>query len=567
MSDYFAMGNALGSAYSDGKEEARQRNRQIDTDARAKKQYEDQQAEGLYQRTQRGQEDAAFANYTAAQNGGAAPGAGLSPESAALVQKGYAGDTGVRALQTEGGDDAREGARMGIPQAPASQRAPATPRQLNALLAPIYAQQKNAKGMADVAAQDKVLHREEITSSAGTAYDAMKPEEQAKWAGGITTGYKGDIAVTAKDPSGYTTVVLGKADDPARKSIALNDAETRQMYIASRMMAEGHGEEAQKIMLAGGEKLRAIAAEHNKFMTDSAKVNNDATHNKATDKNGAISAGAQATSAGAAVSRANSEATHVGLYVDEANRGKAALENVKVLETQFAALSPADQAGDTGRGLRHQIQIANLAPGKQIDVRDPRPGSGRSVLNTPVEQKQNQDGTYTAFAKDGGQALYNTLNGKSIPLGMTATKFEAIEKDALKNNVQVHPIETDTGIQLAFVGPDGKPYTSAREAGMSKAPPSSPEVKAPVNGIPDRAGQSAAAELYKRGRGPETEARDTARLAAADAARGVRAKAAADPELQRMMGQAASLARGGNASGAATAAAQVDALRKQRYGI
>jgi hypothetical protein len=160
-------------------------------------------------------------------------------------------------------------------------------------------------------------------------------------------------------------------------------------------------------------------------------------------------------------------------------------EEAKAIQTQFAALDDSNDPGGSKRqSLITQFNMLSVKAGGTIPTTG---GGGKkgSVLETPVEQKKNDDGTYTAFSKDGGKALYNTFNGEAIPLGMTVDVYNKMKADAQKNGVSLITGEDNGRLVLKFAGPDGKFYDDAEKAKYAK-----PEAK-PAAGKP--AGLSTAA--------------------------------------------------------------------------
>jgi hypothetical protein len=96
-------------------------------------------------------------------------------------------------------------------------------------------------------------------------------------------------------------------------------------------------------------------------------------------------------------------------------------------------------------------------------------GKAGGILTRAVEQKKNDDGTYTAFDKGTGRALYNTYNGEEIPLGMTVDEYAGMKKQARDNKVGLQVGENANGqLALKFIGADGKPYDTAEAARYAK---------------------------------------------------------------------------------------------------
>jgi len=142
-------------------------------------------------------------------------------------------------------------------------------------------------------------------------------------------------------------------------------------------------------------------------------------------------------------------------------------EEAKQIQTQFAMLDDTNDPGGAKRqSLITQFNMLSVKAGGTI----PTTGGGKkgSVLETPVEQKKNDDGTYTAFSKDGGKPLYTTYNGEAIPLGMEVGEYKAMKDAAKKNGVPLITGEDNGRLVLKFAGPDGKYYDDAEKAKYAK---------------------------------------------------------------------------------------------------
>lgn len=141
--------------------------------------------------------------------------------------------------------------------------------------------------------------------------------------------------------------------------------------------------------------------------------------------------------------------------------------DAKAIQAEFAALDDTNDPGGSKRqSLITQFNMLSVKAGGTI----PTTGGGKkgSVLQTPVELKKNDDGTYTAFSKDSGRALYNTFNGEEIPLGMEVDTYRGMKANAQKNGVGLVTGEENGRLVLKFVGPDGKYYDDAEKAKYAK---------------------------------------------------------------------------------------------------
>jgi hypothetical protein len=144
----------------------------------------------------------------------------------------------------------------------------------------------------------------------------------------------------------------------------------------------------------------------------------------------------------------------------------------KALQTELAKLDDeSDPTGNRRANLIAQFNMLAAGPGKTIPMGGLGRGGKSSVLQTPVELKKNDDGTYTAYSKDGGRALYNTYNGEEIPLGMEVDAYKKTKEAAVKNGVGLVTGEDNGRLTVKFAGADGKFYDSAEKAKYAKPAP------------------------------------------------------------------------------------------------
>jgi len=191
-------------------------------------------------------------------------------------------------------------------------------------------------------------------------------------------------------------------------------------------------------------------------------INAEASMIKALADQALVPSTAARNNAAAAASNAMSKMTNLSME----NRAEAG----KLVE-KWNELTPEEQAGPKGLALQREFNMLNVKAGATVPLGGTPRETKRGVMDIPAEQKKNEDGTYTAFAKDGGKSLYNTYNGEEIPLGMTANEYIAIKQEASKNRVKLMSgIENDR-VVLKFIGADGQPYNNVKEASQAKAAP------------------------------------------------------------------------------------------------
>lgn len=143
--------------------------------------------------------------------------------------------------------------------------------------------------------------------------------------------------------------------------------------------------------------------------------------------------------------------------------------DAKAIQAEYAGLDDDNDPGGSKRNsLINQFNMLSVKAGGTIPTTTGGGKKGGSVLQTPVDLKKNDDGTYTAFSKDGGRALYNTFNGEEIPLGMEVDTYKGMKANAQKNGVGLVTGEENGRLVLKFVGPDGKYYDDAEKAKYAK---------------------------------------------------------------------------------------------------
>jgi hypothetical protein len=221
----------------------------------------------------------------------------------------------------------------------------------------------------------------------------------------------------------------------------------------------------------------------------------DASMIKALADQALVPSTAARNNAAAAASNAMSKMTNLSIE----NRAEAAK-----LTEKWNAMTDDERAGPQGLALQREFNMLNVKAGATVPLGGtPRETKG-GIMKVPVEQKKNEDGTYTAFAKDGGQALYNTINGEAIPLGMDATTYARMKQEASTNRVKLMIGEDSNGrLAAKFVGADGQFYDNVKEASQAKtaskkdtAAPAATSTAPAASAIPTEAPTPQAKTLY-----------------------------------------------------------------------
>jgi hypothetical protein len=142
-------------------------------------------------------------------------------------------------------------------------------------------------------------------------------------------------------------------------------------------------------------------------------------------------------------------------------------QEAKALFTEYSTLDDSNDPGGAKRtSLINQFNMLSVKAGGTIPLGTG--GKKGSVLQTPVELKKNDDGTYTAYSKDGGTPLYNSYNGEQIPLGMEVDAYKKMKEAAVKNGVGLVTGEDNGRLVLKYAGADGKYYDDPQKAKYAK---------------------------------------------------------------------------------------------------
>lgn len=114
-------------------------------------------------------------------------------------------------------------------------------------------------------------------------------------------------------------------------------------------------------------------------------------------------------------------------------------------------------------------------------------GEKKGALGQPVTLMKNEDGTVTAYSKDGGNPLYNMHNGEKLPLGMDIQTYQGMKKAAQSNGVKLVAGEDDNGqFALRFQGADGKFYEDPEKARYAKVEPAAGGIKTGTTDQPEK---------------------------------------------------------------------------------
>jgi hypothetical protein len=194
-------------------------------------------------------------------------------------------------------------------------------------------------------------------------------------------------------------------------------------------------------------------------------------------------AGAHEKTAAAAAQNAATNKEYKDQQVQELKDQEARRVEIAGIVSKFDALTPEQQDGQEGIALSREYNMLNAKNGSTIPLGLPRgTGSGaKQLFKEPVTFEKEDDGSFSVYAKEGGRPMGRTYRNELVPEGMSIPDIIATKKEAQDAGVRVQIGENNGVHQYRFIGADGQPYKTVKDAQKAKAPASS---TAPVNSAP-----------------------------------------------------------------------------------
>jgi hypothetical protein len=440
--DYFTMMRDAVGSYGEGLDLARARRKSDAEEARKETLFNQEQEQ--YQRKRGIQQgtDAAFGSYKALQNG---------------VYDGSKADFGAVNPAADAGpvpDVAPIGAVGGgaIPKRAASRRDMLDARKNIAVAAQDYG------SLGKLEEESRGVEWDDTFAKHYKSYSGS-PEQIADAAKHINTNSKA-ITLHEPDKQGFRQMSVVSPDGTATL-LKLGKHDQAQLWAASQMM-DLDPQKALAIMHGIDKNLAAAVAAENGIVDKVGQHQNTMAYNK-----GQLAEAQQRTAI--AATSAGTHAKLAGLQMDEIKNAQKRREDAGAIVAEYNGLTDAEKTGDKGRALVTKFNILNAKNGGQVSFQTPK-GSGKTPMDVPVDIKQNGDGGFVAFEKDGGNPLYNIgPNGDKRPLGMSAADHAKLMKDASAAGTPVVEGYDGTGkFTLRVQGRDGKYYSSVQEAATAK---------------------------------------------------------------------------------------------------
>lgn len=381
---------------------------------------------------------------------------------------------------------------------------PATDMDINSLAATVAAAKGDIVGMESTRMSRQGMQKNEIAARVMK----LPLAELEKRAPEVTkSGYP--MLYTGKDKSGYTflkTEADGVTPIPGSQ-FTVNESQLRQFAMAAELGDAGFGTDALTLLSSAHKDMGDHIGKWNAAISGVTAANNQATNFANDDDNKKKKLAVDRDVANSQIGLRDAQ---VGVIEDQtANRTEAAK-----LISEYDALTPEEQNGAKGLALTRQFVLNNAKAGGQVSLGGAGSGSGRGKgsggdADAGVTIVKNDDGTQTAYPKDGRLPSYTTYNGAEIPKGMDLSTYQGMIAAAKENGVALELVETRSGNKLLkYVGVDGKYYDVARLARNAKPPPEAkpPEAKpdTPQRGLKVPSTQGNPYRVVRRG-GPQID--------------------------------------------------------------
>lgn len=366
-----------------------------------------------------------------------------------------------------------QGAALDSP-APALVSTPATQRDRLNIARTIATLKQDDAGIARLNEQGLVLDRKDNQRATMTRLQALSkdPGKSAEYATAIAPALKafsefdGLPANYHFDPKtkGIVETPYGTKDPKTGQTIYGAPREVPFETVAPYMLAYNNLVSEYGDPETAAAQLKTMKDGERTKRFEEAKQTLDSASKLSTADSAQTTAKAHMITAEAARQRANADKSGRGKEADPA----LVKRNNDLYETYINESDPAKKQGIVRQMQMVQNQIATSLGKPQMLPNSQ--GERGGLLKQSVEQKKNDDGSYTAFDKSTGEALYNTHNGDPMPLGMTLDRKTKLQKEAADSGVQMQVGENNGRLEYRYIGADGNPYVDVASAGKAKAP-------------------------------------------------------------------------------------------------
>ena len=438
--DYYQMGLGLGSAYSEGKEEARMRKRQEENDARIKKDWEDRQTVFKQGQADRSELDAAAA----------APSYGLQPASPTegMVDPHAEDAPAPPPLPAQGGLPARFGAAPSVAEGKGVQ--PKTDPKMATLQQAVMVGRANRhldKGASLMAAQNAMVNHIQAMEDGAQAKMvlAASDEDLQPLYAHINQHSKTLMAKPMLDakgkPTGYTALSIVDASGNV-KDTKVSRADLAKVAVAQRKLERGDLTGIEDMRSVSKDLAAAVASEMGMIEKVSSQ-NNQATHFSNQD-----SIARDNTAAKLEIAAMRADTAALRLQFAKAGKEMSAEDATKLNELSVAAsnaTTPAEYQKAVGEFKRMQAVVMGKM-GKVVNIHEQGPAK------EPAGIKVNADGS---VIKD--NVLY-------VPDPKKPGEFKAA------GGLGQSPLDKAIAAHLAGGGKEPAPAPISPAAGLPKPP-------------------------------------------------------------------------------------------------
>lgn len=425
--DYFQMMRDTVGSYGEGVDVGRKRQYEDERRAREKATFDQQQLQWNRENQRAGEEDRAFADMRVLQAGG-------TPVDPAAMNDGPP-------VQAMGLQVPRQPSRL----------------ETNAAMQRIAAARRDINAMSTLGKEGDTLQEDDLMAKAMAKVnkDGIDPEA-ARW----LNNNHGKVTLLPADKNGIVGFTVVNADGDATLG-KLSRADQAKLAGAQAIYAL-NPTRAWQLVGEVNKDLAAALATDNKTTLDAGKGNNDGRFHSGSLDNQRITAGAAATTAGAAARNAATNERYHGIQGELIQRELDSNTEARALVQQFNALTPEEQNGPKGQALSRQFDMLNAKPGSGLRA------GGRGPA-AQVKYQKNDDGTFTATDALTGEPKFNLVSGLKMPLGMGPQDWAKAQKEGASAGAPAAIVQQPDGsMALGYVGRDGQAYATIAEAQKAK---------------------------------------------------------------------------------------------------
>lgn len=195
----------------------------------------------------------------------------------------------------------------------------------------------------------------------------------------VAPGSQIPLLYTGRTKAGYQFVTTDPQTGAPGKTLSLNEAQTRQLATAAKLLEAGYGSEGTTMMAGVSKDLNDLVSHLNNQAVQTTGSQNTAVHQGNQDATARVTAGAAATNAG-------SHRMLIDEQLKDIRGARDRREDMASLESEYSQLTPAEQEGAKGQGILRRVQILNTKNGGGLQLGRNGAGAGKVQDLTRAEE-------------------------------------------------------------------------------------------------------------------------------------------------------------------------------------